>query len=81
MSAANHGQALDVAAIGDALRSSMLATEQLALALKEGSTIGAKLAAGEISKHANRVRVLSDLVGERIATNANRHPHTNSPRG
>lgn len=74
--AANHGFNLDLAAITDSLRDAMLATEQMALALKEGSSVGLKLAAEQCARHANRVAITSNSLETRVAARMNRQART-----
>lgn len=70
---ANHGHSLDVSAIADSLRDAALAAEQMALALREGSPIGLKLAAEQVMKHSLRAQVCSQIVATRVAERMSRH--------
>lgn len=69
----NHGYYLDISAIADSLRDAALAAEQMALALREGSAVGLKLAAEKVAKHSLRAQVCSQVVATRAAERLSRH--------
>lgn len=75
MTMQNHAYNLDIGAIADSLRDAALAAEQMALALRENSSVGLKFAAAAVAKHAARIVATSNSVESRVAARLSRHPH------